>query len=75
MNAITWKGFAAGLVCGLVLGFGAFHVFGQRYRVEPGGPAVPWVVRLDTWSGKSWMGRTEGGGKVWYWQPVEERTP
>lgn len=77
MSSKTWRVFAAGLVCGLIVGFSVFHFFGERYRVEAGGPSRMMMIRLDSWTGKSWMGRyyEKNGSTVWYWEPMEVRTP
>jgi hypothetical protein len=73
---IQWKTFGAGLLCGLLLAGAGFYVFGQRYRVVSSGPSGVMMIRLDSWTGKSWMGRyyDKDGSRIWYWERMEERT-
>lgn len=65
---LNWKQFAAGVIFGLVLGLAVFIFCGQRYRVQTvnPGPRGLLIVRLDTWTGRSW--KFDGSA----WQPVGE---
>jgi hypothetical protein len=33
------------------------------------------MIRLDTWTGDSWMQRyyDKDGNRIWYWEPMEAR--
>jgi hypothetical protein len=72
---MNWKSFALGVVCGAIVAFMFFHSMGQRYRVEASGPSGLIVIRLDTWTGQSWMQRyyDNNGAKIFYWEPLEVR--
>ena len=72
---MNWKSFAFGLICGAVIAFILFHSMGQRYRIEAHGPYGLAIIRLDTWTGQSWLQRyyDKNGIKVWYWEPMELR--
>jgi len=72
---MSWKAFAVGLLCGLVLAFIVFQMVGERYRVVAHGPSGMIIIRLDTWTGQSWMWRyyDKDGSRIWYWEPMETR--
>jgi hypothetical protein len=65
MNGIKWKSFAVGLVCGLALACVGFYLLGQRYRIEHFGPENTRLIRLDTWTGRSWTSRAAPGQMFW----------
>ena len=69
---MSWKSFTLSLVCGLVIAFMVLRTVGQRYRIEAHGPSGLLVIRLDTWTGESWMQRyyEKDGSKIWYWEPM-----
>jgi hypothetical protein len=63
MKNTNWKTFAVGLVCGLILGFGAFLLFGQNI-IGPGrfvlmnassGNHSGIVFKMDTRTGQTWL--------------------
>jgi hypothetical protein len=69
-----WKTFAVGLLCGFILAFCVFRMVGQRYRMERGGPSGVMMIRLDTWTGESWMQRwyaDKEGSKIWFWERMD----
>lgn len=70
---MNWKSFLVGLACGLVIAFLLFRVAGQRYRIEAHGPSGLIVMRLDTWTGDSWMQHyyDKDGRRIWYWERIE----
>jgi len=72
---VNWKSFLFGLVIGLVLSLGAFLAIGSRYRVTSGGPGGVMLVKLDTWTGRSWMAGyyKKDGATTWYWQALKNR--
>ncbi len=76
-----WKICALGLVCGSVLGYGAAYFSANRYRVEAGGPSRVWMIRIDTWTGRSWAADfrnsvgDKDGNRIWYWKPINVRQP
>ena len=68
---MNWKNFAAGLRCGLLIGSGSFYLFGERYRIVSSGPAGIMTIRIDSWTGESWMGRyydNKNAARIWYWE-------
>ena len=85
MNIIKWNTFAVGLVCGLLVGFGIFTLFGKSrlgsgtspsYRFEKGGPGGMWMMRLDARTGKAWRTQPQnnetGWNGAWKWEEVIE---
>jgi hypothetical protein len=68
MKIIGWKAFTGGLICGTALATLAFLLLVQRYRVISSSTSLP--IRLDTWTGKSWIMTSDRG---WYWEPLQER--
>lgn len=77
MKNINWRTFAAGVSCGVLLGFGIFCLFGwprlgagasQRFRFEKAGP---YMMRLDTRTGKAWRAVPKTSGP-WLWEDVIE---
>ena len=70
-----WKIFIIGFLIGLFAATVAFYLIGQRYQVKSSGPAGLMMIKLDTWTGRSWMGRyyEKDGNKIWYWEPLEQR--
>jgi len=72
---MNWKSFAAGVLIGVLIGFGLTLAATSRYRVTSGGPSGVMTVKLDAWTGKSWMARyyERDGGKIWYWETLEDR--
>jgi hypothetical protein len=73
---MNWKSFFSGIAIGLVIGFLLFYVFGNRYEVRSGGPQSIFMIKLDKWTGKSWMQRyyeDEQNKKIWYWEEIKNR--
>lgn len=70
-----WKTFLAGFLIGLFIAAAGFYCVGQRYQLKSSGPSGLIMIKLDIWTGRSWMGRyyEKNGGKVWYWEPLEQR--
>jgi hypothetical protein len=60
---MRWKNFFMGLFVGVILSLAAVGVFVNRYRIThlPGVPAV----KLDTWTGTSWLLRGVDGSLYW----------
>jgi len=72
---MSWKSFLLGLLCGTIFSLAGVYLVGNRYKVTAGGPGSVMTVKLDTWTGKSWMARyyEQGEDKIWYWQELKER--
>ena len=68
------KGFIAGLLLGVVLALVGAHFLSSRFRLESSGPSGIISIRIDTWTGKTWMQRytEENGVKTWFWDPIPE---
>jgi hypothetical protein len=67
LKTFHWKKFLAGLVCGLAIGSGLFYILAHRYHVEHYGPQGAFLLRTDSWTGKSWHSRL---GEPW--QQIQE---
>jgi len=78
-NWRTWdrKSFIAGLVVGVLLAALYVAVMGNRYRIVSAGPGGAIVMRLDTWTGRSWISRyynnngySDRDGTTYFWQAM-----
>ncbi len=72
---MNWRSFTLGVVIGTILSLTAINFIGNRYRITTSGPAGLMSVKLDSWTGQSWMMRfyEQDGNKVWYWSEIEEK--
>ena len=70
---LNW--FLAGLIVGAIVAAFLLYQFGNRYHVSSG--AVGITVKVDTWTGRSWMMRyyeeKDTGSTTWYWEEIHER--
>jgi hypothetical protein len=71
VKKVNWKTFAAGLGCGLVLGFGFFYLLGHAFGVGPARQARfslvrdgYWGVKMDTRTGQMWRFNLVQGTEV-----------
>ena len=66
------KSFVAGLVVGVTLASVGAYSSSSRYKIESSGPSGIISMRVDTWTGKTWMYRytEENGVKTWFWDPM-----
>lgn len=76
---MNWKSFLMGVVTGLIVGFLLFSILGSRYEVNSSSPQGFFMIKLDKWTGKSWMTRyyeeTKGDRsiKIWYWEELKDK--
>lgn len=72
---MNWKGFFLGVVLGAILSFATSYFVGNRYKVTSSGPGGMITVKLDTWTGRSWMARyyVRDGDNIWYWEELKGR--
>ena len=69
---MNWKSFFSGIAIGLVISFLLFYVFGKRYEIKSFGPSGVYTIKLDKWTGKSWMMRyyEDKGNKDFFWKEL-----
>lgn len=72
---MNWKSFLVGIAFGAILTLIAVNFIGNRYKVSSSGPSGVMTVKLDTWTGKTWMARfyEHDGAKIWYWDELQNR--
>ena len=73
-----WRGLAFGILLGVVVSFAIGYNMGKRYVIYSTGLQGVWAIKLDTWTGRSWMERyypspTNADVKVFYWEELHER--
>lgn len=65
------------MIVGAIVATFLLYQFGNRYQVSSGGPNGILTVRVDTWTGKSWMMRyykdKDSSSTTWYWEEVQQR--
>ena len=68
------KAGVVGILVGIAVTATAAYFLSSRYKLTSGGPGGVITMRIDTWTGKTWIYRyTETNGqKTWYWAPMLE---
>jgi hypothetical protein len=68
---MNWRSFFIGTVVGLILGVSLFYIFACRYELNRSGPENILTIKLDRWTGKTWMWRfykDQNGQELPYWE-------
>ena len=71
-----WKSFFIGAAVGLLAGFLLFSTLGNRYEISTTGINNIYTIKLDKWTGKSWMQRyytDKRNATTFYWGEIKNR--
>ncbi|MDL1972329.1 MAG: hypothetical protein LWW78_03700 [Deltaproteobacteria bacterium] len=74
LKSINWKTFLIGVICGVLISLSLIYFIGNRYVIVTAGS--DWVLRLDKWTGKTWvllLGWGWGEGKEQHWEVIWEQ--
>jgi len=75
---MNWKSFIIGILIGLLIGLGLFYEFGERYEVRGMGPKGIWNIKVDKWTGRTWIlryGKDDNGEIiVYFWEKMPTAT-
>lgn len=72
---MNWKNFLAGLIVGIIVTASLLYLVGDRYHVSSSGPDGRLTVKIDTWTGKSWVMQyyVREGSRTWHWVKIEQQ--
>ena len=67
--------FLLGAVLGIALGFVGNYLLGHRYDVKSFGPSGIRTIKIDRWSGRSWMicyrYGEQNGARTYFWERMQ----
>jgi len=65
LKSINWRTFLIGVICGILISLSLIYFIGDRYVIVTGGPYQAFVLRLDKWTGKTWVYAYLGEKRGW----------
>jgi hypothetical protein len=69
-DAMNYRIFIPSIVLAVIVGALLHSWMGSRYRVFAAGNGV--VMKVDEWTGQSWVRYSDYNSGAFYWQPVKE---
>ena len=68
--------FLLGAFLGTALGFVGNYLLGHRYDVKSFGPSGIRSIKIDRWTGRSWMIRyyVQNGTRTYFWESMADNT-
>jgi uncharacterized membrane protein YdjX (TVP38/TMEM64 family) len=71
---MNWKSFIIGMLIGLFIGLALFYELGERYEIRIS--SVVWPIKVDKWTGRTWMlGHYYGSkdkGDFYFWVELKD---